>query len=51
MSKKQENPLTTKADREVTEKPAAATLTVECQAYSFLQSNNRTRIAKKRPKS
>ena len=32
-------------------KPAAATLTVEYQAYLILQSNNRTRIAKKRSKS
>ena len=51
MSKKQENPLTTKAFREVTEKPAAATLTIEYQAYLILQSNNTTRIAKKRTKS
>ena len=43
------NPLTTKAYREVTGKPAA--LTIECQAYLILQSNNKTRIAKKRSRS
>ena len=41
----------TKAYREVTGKPAAATLTIEYQAYLILQSNNRTRIEKKRSKS
>ena len=45
--KKQENPQTTKAHREVTEKPAAATSTTEYQASLILQSNNRTRIAEK----
>ena len=43
--KKEENPQTTKAHREVTVKPAAATSTTEYQAYLILQSNNRTRIA------
>ena len=46
--KKQEHPQTTKAHWEVTEKPAAATLTAECQACLILQSNNMTRIAKKK---
>ena len=50
MIKKQENPLTTESYREVTEKPEAATLTLEYQAYLIVQSNNRTRIAKKRSK-
>ena len=49
--KKQENPQTTKAYREVTAKPAAATSTMEYPAYSILQSNNRTRIAEKQSKS
>ena len=44
---KQENPLTTKACREVTVKPAAATLTLESRASLVLQSKNRTRIAEK----
>ena len=49
--KKQENPQTTKAYREVTRKPAAATSTFEYQAQLVLQSNSRTRIAKKRSKN
>ena len=50
--KKQEHPQTTKAHRtEVTGKPLAAKLTIEYQAYFILQSNNRTRIAKKRSNS
>ena len=49
--KKQENPQSTKAHREVTGKPAAATSTIEYQAHLTLQSNNRTRFAEKRSKS
>ena len=49
--KKQENSQTTKAHREGTEKPAAATSTTEYQANLILKSNNRTRIAKKRSNS
>ena len=48
--KEQENPVTTKAYREVTVNPAAATLTIESQAYLILQSNNKTRIAEKQSK-
>ena len=48
---KQENPEITKAHRKVTEKPTAATSTIEYQAYIIPQSNNRTRIAKKRSNS
>ena len=48
--KKQENAQTTKAHREVTGKAAAATSTIEYQAYVIIQSNNRTRIAEKRSK-
>ena len=56
MIKKQENPPTTKALREVVEQPkAAATSTTEYKAYLIqqliLQSNNRTRIAEKRSNS
>ena len=48
MIKKQENPQTTKAYREVTVKPAEAMSTMEYQAYLIQQSNNWTRIAKKK---
>ena len=50
-SSSKKNPWTTKAYRGVTGKPAAATSTVEYQAYLILQSNNRTRIAEKQSKS
>ena len=48
--KKQENPLTTKAYREVTGKTTAATLTIESQAYLTLvqqQDTNRKETVKK----
>ena len=51
MSKKEENPLTTEAYREVTGKPAAASLTIEYQANPFCtvqqQDTNRKETVKK----
>ena len=46
-----QDPQTTKAHREVTEKSAAATSTTEYQASHILQSKDRIRIAEKQTKS